>query len=95
MFFLSLSKFAGRNILHYGEFMFHQIERELLNGEPWLMGQQSQPLQLLDEEEQKIGDIWEVSPQEHSNIEQVKEPKYKFLWFFRFFSKLNFLLERQ
>ena len=43
--------------------MFDQIERELLNGEPWLIGHHSQlllPCQLLDEKEQEIVDIWEL-----------------------------------
>lgn len=45
-----------------------QVERELLEGEPWLFGQQSelQPhLQFLIDEQQERRDIWEL-PKESS-----------------------------
>lgn len=45
-----------------------QVERELLNGVPWLSGQQPQPpthLQLLVDEQQQRRDIWEL-PKENS-----------------------------
>ncbi|MEH1840644.1 MAG: hypothetical protein V7L20_18240 [Nostoc sp.] len=76
-------------IFNNGENMFHGIERELLNGVPWLFGQQSQlphHLQLTDREEHKIGDIWKFSPQESAHREAVLEQKIKR---FGIFSKLK------
>jgi hypothetical protein len=70
--------------------MFDKIERELLDGEPWLLGYQSQlllPPQLLDEKEQEIVDIWELRPQESPCREGVTKQDSKLFWFF---SKLNF-----
>ncbi|MBG1264241.1 hypothetical protein [Nostoc commune] len=74
--------------------MFHGIERELLNGVPWLFGQQSQlphHLQLTDREEDEIRDIWELPPQESATYERVLKQKKKR---FEIFSKLkNFSLK--
>jgi hypothetical protein len=74
--------------------MFHGIERELLNGVPWLFGQQSQlpdHLQLTDREEHDIRDIWEFPPQESADRERVLKQEIK--WF-EIFSKLkNFSLK--
>lgn len=69
--------------------MFHGIERELLNGVPWLFGQQSQlphHLQLTDCEEHEIRDIWELPPQESATPERVLKQKKKR---FEIFSKLK------
>ncbi|MEH2096630.1 hypothetical protein [Nostoc sp.] len=69
--------------------MFHGIERELLNGVPWLFGQQSQlphHLQLTDCEEDEIRDIWELPPQESADRERVLKQERK--WF-EIFSKLK------
>ncbi|MGI2908724.1 hypothetical protein [Tolypothrix sp. VBCCA 56010] len=48
--------------------MFNRlVERELLDGEPWLVGQQSQlplHLQLLVEQEQGRQNIWELPDKE-------------------------------
>ena len=70
--------------------MFDQIERELLNGEPWLIGHHSQlllPCQLLDEKEQEIVDIWELQPQELPHREGVIKRNFNL---FGFLGKLNF-----
>jgi len=70
--------------------MFSQIERELLDGEPWLIGYQSQlllPVQLLDEKEQEIVDIWELQPQELPHREGVIKRNFNL---FGFLGKLNF-----
>jgi len=69
--------------------MFHGIERELLNGIPWLFGQQSQlphHLQLTDHEEHEIRDIWEFPPQESPDRERVLKQEIKR---FGIFSKLK------
>lgn len=69
--------------------MFHGIERELLNGVPWLFGQRSQlpdHLQLTDHQEDKIRDIWELPPQESADRERVLKQEIK--WF-GIFSKLK------
>lgn len=69
--------------------MFHGIERELLNGVPWLFGQQSQlpdHLQLTDQQEHEIRDIWELAPQESARREPVLKQEIK--WF-GIFSKLK------
>ena len=69
--------------------MFHGIERELLNGVPWLFGQQSQlpdHLQLTDQQEHENRDIWELSPQESVNREPVLKQEIKR---FGIFSKLK------
>ncbi|MEH2078737.1 MAG: hypothetical protein V7K89_01600 [Nostoc sp.] len=63
--------------------MFHGIERELLNGVPWLFGQQSQ---LTDQQEHENRDIWEFPPQESANRERVLKQEIK--WF-GIFSKLK------
>ena len=66
--------------------MFHGIERELLNGVPWLFGQQSQlphHLQLLDEQEDESRDIWELPPQESGHREPVVKQKIKRFGIFR------------
>ena len=70
--------------------MFDQIERELLNGEPWFIGYQSPrllPCQLLDEKEKEMVDIWELQPQESPHREGVTKGNFNL---FRFFGKLNF-----
>jgi hypothetical protein len=70
--------------------MFSQIERELLDGEHWLIGYHSQLLlsgQLLDEKEQGIVDIWELQPQELSHREEVTKRNFNL---FGFLGKLNF-----
>ncbi|MEH2289365.1 hypothetical protein [Nostoc sp.] len=69
--------------------MFHGIERELLNGVPWLSGQQSQlphHLQSIDQQEHKNRDIWELPPQESADRKRVLKQKIK--WF-GIFSKLK------
>ncbi|MBN3892543.1 MAG: hypothetical protein HWQ43_26495 [Nostoc sp. JL31] len=69
--------------------MFHGIERELLNGVPWLFGQQSQlphDLQLTDQQEHEIRDIWEFPPQESADREPVVKQEIKR---FGIFSKLK------
>ncbi|MDZ8227603.1 hypothetical protein [Nostoc sp. ChiVER01] len=69
--------------------MFHGIERELLNGVPWLFEQQSQlphHLQLTDRQEHEIRDIWELPPQESADRERVLKQEIK--WF-GIFSKLK------
>ncbi len=69
--------------------MFHGIERELLNGAPWLFGQQSQlphHLQLLDEQEHENCDIWELPLQESADRERVFKQEIKR---FGIFSKLK------
>lgn len=69
--------------------MFHGIERELLNGVPWLFGQQSQladHLQLTDQQEHQILDIWEFPPQESAARERVLKQKIKRV---EIFSKLK------
>ncbi|WP_375514732.1 hypothetical protein [uncultured Nostoc sp.] len=69
--------------------MFHEIERELLNGAPWLFGQQSQlphHLQLTDQQEHEIRDIWELPPQESAYCERVLKQQIKR---FGIFSKLK------
>ena len=69
--------------------MFHGIERELLNGVPWLFGQQSQlphHLQLTDQQEDEIRDIWELPPQESADREPVVKQEIKR---FGIFSKLK------
>ncbi|MEH2119224.1 hypothetical protein [Nostoc sp.] len=69
--------------------MFHGIERELLNGVPWLFGQQSQLphyLQLTDQQEHENRDIWELSPQESVDREPVLKQEIKR---FGIFSKLK------
>ncbi|MBE9003117.1 hypothetical protein IQ274_34365 [Nostoc sp. LEGE 12447] len=69
--------------------MFYGIERELLNGVPWLFGQQSQlphHLQLTDHEKYEIRDIWELPPQESAHRERVLKEKIKG---FGIFSKLK------
>ncbi|MBD2411951.1 hypothetical protein FACHB389_09390 [Nostoc calcicola FACHB-389] len=69
--------------------MFPGIERELLNGVPWLFGQQSQlphHLQLLDEQEHENCDIWEFPPQESERREPVIKQEIKQ---FGIFSKLK------
>ncbi|MDZ7959234.1 MAG: hypothetical protein RMY34_15360 [Aulosira sp. DedQUE10] len=52
--------------------MFHNIERELSDGEPWSFGQYSHlppHLQLLVEKEQGRQDIWDLPNQESdSNV---------------------------
>ncbi|MEH2319144.1 hypothetical protein [Nostoc sp.] len=65
--------------------MFHGIERELLNGVPWLFGQQSQlphHLQLTDQQEDQIRDIWEFPPQESAHRERVLKQEIKRLGIF-------------
>ncbi|WP_334882494.1 hypothetical protein [Nostoc sp.] len=62
--------------------MFHGIERELLNGVPWLFGQQFQSppyrqLLDLDKQEHEIRDIWELSPQESAHREHVLKQEIK------------------
>ena len=69
--------------------MFHGIEKELLNGAPWLFGQQSQlpyHLQLLDDQEHENRDIWELPPQESAHRERVLKQEIKR---FGIFSKLK------
>ncbi|MFN6486970.1 MULTISPECIES: hypothetical protein [unclassified Nostoc] len=69
--------------------IFHGIERELLNGLPWLFGQQSQlphHLQLTDQQEDKIRDIWEFPPQESADRQPVVKQEIKQ---FGIFSKLK------
>ncbi|MHC5770868.1 MAG: hypothetical protein ACYTXI_35870 [Nostoc sp.] len=69
--------------------MFHGIKRELLNGIPWLFGQQSQlphHLQLTDSEEDEIRDIWKLPSQESADRERVLKQEIK--WF-EIFSKLK------
>ncbi|AUB35326.1 hypothetical protein COO91_01202 [Nostoc flagelliforme CCNUN1] len=69
--------------------MFHGIERELLNGAPWLFGQQSQlpdHLQLRDQQEHEIRDIWELPPQESADCKRVLKQEIKG---FGIFSKLK------
>ncbi|MEH2149565.1 hypothetical protein [Nostoc sp.] len=72
-----------------GKNMFHGIERELLNGAPWLFGQQSQlphHLQLTDQQEHENRDIWEFPPQESADRERVLKQEIKQ---FGIFSKLK------
>jgi len=60
--------------------MFHGIERELLNGVPWLFEQQSQlphHLQLTDQQEDEIRDIWEFPPQESVDRKRVLKQEIK------------------
>ncbi|MDZ8094318.1 hypothetical protein [Nostoc sp. DedQUE07] len=69
--------------------MFHGIERELLNGVPWLFEQQSQlphHLQLTDRQEHEIRDIWELPPQESPHRQPVVKQEIKQ---FGIFSKLK------
>ncbi|WP_375502200.1 hypothetical protein [uncultured Nostoc sp.] len=69
--------------------MFHGIERELLNGVPWLFEQQSQlphHLQLTDQQEHENCDIWEFPPQESAARERVLKQEIKR---FEIFSKLK------
>ncbi|MBD2210440.1 hypothetical protein H6G27_11190 [Nostoc linckia FACHB-104] len=50
--------------------MFHGIEKELSNGEPWAFGKYSQlppNIQLLLEQEDGQQDIWELTHQEADN----------------------------
>jgi hypothetical protein len=68
--------------------MFHGIERELLNGEPGLLGQQSQllyNLQLFDQKHE-IRNIWELPPQKFSHCERVLKQEIKH---FGIFTKLK------
>jgi hypothetical protein len=63
---IDLSKILGRKqrLLNNGEQMFNEpVERELLDGVPWLSGQKPQlhtHLQLLVNEQQQRRDIWEL-----------------------------------
>ena len=69
--------------------MFHNIERELLDGEYWLLGQQPQlphNFQLSDQQEYEIRDIWELPPQESTRRECVPKHEFKL---FRIFNKLK------
>ena len=63
--------------------MFHRlVERELLDGEPWLVGQQSQlplHLQLLVDREQGRQNIWELPEKESRQNAQKKKFKGGFL----------------
>jgi len=67
-------------IFNKGKNMFHGIERELLNGVPWLFEQQSQlphHLQLTDQQEDEIRDIWEFPPQESVDRKRVLKQEIK------------------
>lgn len=63
--------------------MFNQpFERELFDGEPWLLGQQSKlplHLQLLVEQQQARQDIWELPKKEHNN--DAPKKKFNLFWF--------------
>ncbi|MDM9384059.1 hypothetical protein QUB80_25615 [Chlorogloeopsis sp. ULAP01] len=80
--------------------MFHgKIEKELLDGEPWLPVQQSKlplHLQLLVEKKQGRKDVWELPNLESEDAANKKftsseliqkHPKFSF---FRFFRRLFF-----
>ncbi|BBD65799.1 hypothetical protein NIES4072_05220 [Nostoc commune NIES-4072] len=59
-----------------GEQIFNgQVERELLDGVPWLLGQQPQlpdHLQLLLNEQQQTRDIWELPKENSPSSEPTK-----------------------
>ncbi|OUL33431.1 hypothetical protein BV372_16395 [Nostoc sp. T09] len=68
--------------------MFHRIERELSDGEPWSFGQYSQlplDIELLVEREQKIDDIWESPAKESNNNFLNKKKKSKRFFLFPIF----------
>lgn len=75
--------------------MFNEIERELLNGEPGFVEQQSQQLthlQLLDTQEQGIRDIWELPQQESVRHKSVSKKKFPTFTIFNKIKNFSFKL---
>ncbi|OUL31876.1 hypothetical protein [Nostoc sp. 106C] len=72
--------------------MFHRIERELSDGEPWSVRQYSQlppDIQLLVEREQGIKDIWELPSQNYNNNAPNKNKKLKRFLLYPLFSVIR------
>ncbi|QLE57917.1 hypothetical protein [Nostoc sp. TCL26-01] len=60
--------------------MFHDTERELLDGEDWLFGQQAHlphDLELSDQQKDEICDVWELPLQESTDHELIPQGKIK------------------